>query len=329
MSGLARSIVEMPVLDRRRTDRISIASRGDFVCGRARSVGEMPRGAFPYCFDFIRTRIIYVCDVDARAVQAAPFYYLHLRRTARTLLSVPLAHGPIRRVRPAHDPVFVFSPGRCGSTLVSRILFEAGIPSVSEVDFFTQMSSVFWSNPHNPLREPFRRAMWDLTSDLTADLAGVPVVKLRAECCRAPELFVRDPAARSLVMFRSFESWARSTARAFNAGPRKAVKKYLRALSCYAFLERNSACHLLRYEDLVADPLAACERLARFLNVSIPVEAVLRAKQGDSQDGTPLEPGLRRPSDGREARFDATMRLWRSRRLVSARARLDVRNVWD
>jgi hypothetical protein len=313
-----RAVIQVPVIQSRRTDRIAIAQANDFVRGKASPSRGGAADAVPYCFDFLRARTIYVRGVNVRALQEAPFYYLYLRRNARSILSVPLEHGPLSGAA-GGDPVFLFSPGRCGSTLLSRILFHAGIAAVSEPDFYTQMSTAFWSSRLNPLRAPFAGAMWAMTADLCAVLGASPVVKLRAESCRAPDLFLRDRHAHTLVMLRPFEDWARSTARVFVPGPGKAVRKYMRALCSFAYLRANSRCHMVRYEGLMSDPEAECAALGAFLGSPIAMDAVRRAMAADAQNDTPLE---QRSLPGWEAKFDAAMRLWRSPRLVTARARL-------
>lgn len=308
------------------SNSIALASADDFVTKQRSGENELPQTALPYCFDFLHRRAIYVSGADVGAAQQAPFYYLYLRRHAQNLLSVPIELGSIAKRRPAYDPIFLFSPGRCGSTLLSRVLFEAGIRSVSEPDFYTQMASYFWSSRFNPARGPFVDAMWNLSGDLSAALGGVPVVKLRAECAKAPELFIRNPEARSLVMFRGFEAWARSTTRVFGASSGKTVRKYLTALRCYAALRNRSLCHALRYEDWLTDPAGSADALGRFLGAPIPPGAVSRAGGTNSQDGTPLEG---RSRVAWQAKFDGALRLWYSPRLVSARRRLDIPNVWD
>jgi hypothetical protein len=277
----------------------------------------------PYCIDFRSGRALYAVGAEPHAVQAAPFYYLYLRRHAAGLISVPIEQGALTRSTLSGTPVFMFSPGRCGSTLLSRVLAEAGVTSVSEPDFYTQAAAPFWSSPLNPVRGAVRKAMWSMTDDLTAALGGAPVVKLRAECARAPEIFVRGPGARTLVMFRGFEDWARSTARTFGAPPGKAVRKYHAALTCSARLSLISTCRVLRYEDWVANPAGAASDLAQFLSVTIPDGAIAKATAAHYQEPVPG-----RPFPRWEAKFDATMRLWRSPRLVSARERLEIPNVW-
>lgn len=209
---------------------------------------------------------------------------------------------------------------------MSRVLFEAGVPSVSEPDYYTQLASWFWSRRSNPLRGPFERAMWAMSDDLCTVLGGTPVVKLRAECARAPQLFLRGYSSRAIVLFRRFESWSRSTAQVFGASPGKAVRKYMTVLRCYAYLLRYSRCHVMRYEDWLSDPATAASALGTFLGRSLSPEAAVRAGQTHSQAGTPLI-GRFRP--GWEAKWAGAMRLWDSPRLVSARQRLEIPNLWD
>jgi hypothetical protein len=162
-------------------------------------------------------------------------------------------------------------------------------------------------------------------SDLCIALGSAPAVaKLRAESCRAPQMLVRDEERRTLFMTRGFEAWARSTIRAFRNPPGKTAGKYLQALRGYAWLKRNTTAHLIRYEDLLADPAGATAALGTFLGHPIPADLARATMTEDSQGGTPLEQGARPDLPGWERRFDATMALWNSARLKKARDRLDV-----
>jgi hypothetical protein len=280
-------------------------------------------GLLPYCLDFLRLRAIYVGGVDAKAAQAAPFYYLYLRRNAKRVVSVPWEHGALVGGR---APIFLFSPGRCGSTLLSRILSGAGIANVSEPDFFTQATTAIAASPFNPLRPAIGAVGAAMGADLAAalDPAQSPVVKLRAESCRAPQLLVQPSERRTIFMTRRFEAWARSNGRAFRNAPGKSVRKYLTALSGYAWLKANSACHVVHYENLLAEPLQDTAALARFLGRGIAGSVVASVMKEDSQQDTPLMRGARPDLPGWERRFDATMALWNSARVRRARMALGV-----
>jgi hypothetical protein len=278
-------------------------------------------------------RSLYVADPDLKDTAAAPFYYLHLRRTARVIVSAPWEGGQILPVRESGPPILVFSPGRVGSTLLSAILFEAGIANVSEPDFYTQATRAFAASQLNPLRASMRRAVLNLGRDLASAFAGEgPVVaKLRAECCRAPWLILEEGRPKTIFMTRRFEPWARSTARVFRAGPRRAVAKYLQSLQALDWLQRHTQCHLLLYDSLLADVGAACTELGRFLGRDIAPEAVKRALARDSQEGTPLELGARPERADAQETLAETLKLWGSDRIVRVRASLPLfeGEAWD
>jgi hypothetical protein len=320
-----RGILVADVRAARRTDRISISAPGDFVLGATTTADRAPPALLPYCLDLLRRRALYVGGVDPQGAQHAPFYYLFLRREARSVVSIPWEAGPLA-AGAARAPIFLFSPGRCGSTLLSRILSAAGSANVSEPDFYTQATSAFGASPFNPLRAQMQQAIANMGSDLGAalDPAQAPVVKLRAESCRAPQLLLQPRERRTLYLTRGFESWARSNVRAFRNPPRKSVGKYLRAMTCYAYLKKAGDCHLLRYEDLTAAPLTVTAGLAQFLGRGIAAASVLATMKEDSQDGTPLEQGARPDLPGWERRLDDTMALWNSATLKRARDRLGV-----
>lgn len=320
-----RHILCTDVLGARRTGRISIATVSDFTLGRPRAIVHAEAASqmlLPYCVDFLRRRAIYVGGVDAAQAQQAAFYYLHLRRSARTAVMIPWETTPIYRDE-SRAPILLFSPGRCGSTLVSSILVEAGIANVSEADFYTQATSEFSSSALNPFRRGMRDAVLDMGRDLCAALsgAGPVVVKLRAEACRAPALIVDPRERRALFVTRDFESWARSTIRAFRNGPRKAVRKYLTALACRDYLQRHCECLLLRYEELTNAPEGARRALEQFLRVEIPSAALVRAMNKDSQEGTPLARGARGDTPGADDRLEKTLALWNSDKVKRIRGR--------
>jgi hypothetical protein len=324
---MARRIRRSEIRAARRMDRISIAAPRDFSLARSDvATADESRAAMllPYCLDFSRRRAIYVGGVQPRDAQQAPFYYLYLRRTASSVFSVPWESGPLH-ARETRTPVFLFSPGRCGSTLLGHILFESGIGNVSEPDFYTQATSQFFASAFNPLRSSMRRTLLNMGHDLCAALSasGPVVAKLRAESCRAPGLLIAPAEKRTIFMKRGFESWARSTGRAFRNGPRKMVGKYLTALGCYENLRQCSDCLLLHYEDLIADPSGTGRKLGQFLSATISSDAVTAAMKKDSQEGTPLAQGARGDTPGGEARLEKTLALWNSDKVKRLRSRFD------
>lgn len=286
-------------------DTIGVSALSDFITGPYRSV-KKPRGqlAFPCIIDVARGRTLYVPGLDAHKLREASFANRYAKLEAKSVLSVPWEVGPINRPAIMTEPIYVFSSGRCGSTLLHKILIAAGIHGVSEPDIATALISpvYFKRRLARPLlRWVTRNYVRDLVSALGED-NGPFVIKLRSQFCRAAEPLLKDTRERrTIFMTRDFESWSRSVAQLFRLSPGTLVLEYRRSLRCYAYLCQTSNCHFLRYEDLIAQPRQEMARLSEFLGRDIPAAAVDAAMAVGSQQGTRLE----RPSEQGLARWDA------------------------
>lgn len=96
-----------------------------------------------YCVDPENDRVLFVETNDPESVDRAAFYYQAQVQYATGLVSMSTSEFHAIAARTAEPPkglIFVHSVGRCGSTLLSKVL--AGIPSLhslSEPDDLTQM----------------------------------------------------------------------------------------------------------------------------------------------------------------------------------------------
>lgn len=322
------TIFRAEVRERRNTDSVVCASANDFVVADLRPSSAAEASAdrvLPYCFDIPNRRSIYAGVPERDEIFAAPFYYLEIRRRARRVYSVPWSLGPLFPAAVPVAPVFVFSVGRCGTTLLSRILHEAGIPSASEPDFYTQFTAgaLFENNPQFYGTE-VKAALAHLTCDLAqccssdaaarADRPLTPVIKLRSESCFITRFLVSmfPPPHRAIFMYRDFEPWARSTLRNFDYPPRQVLSKYLSGLKSLTALDKLGACHVLHYERLLAEPDAVCAALGDFLGYDISRAAIGRALAGDAQDGTPLARGAHAGAPDLAEKLAQTLALWQA-----------------
>jgi hypothetical protein len=102
---------------------------------------EQYKSIVPYCVDFNTRENLYIGNVNIEKSLEAPFLYQYLRETASSLIKVPWKNGPIfTDLTKLQMPRFIFSPGRCGSTLVGKIALAAGGVSLSEPDYYSQLS---------------------------------------------------------------------------------------------------------------------------------------------------------------------------------------------
>jgi hypothetical protein len=269
----------------------------------------------PYCLDIANRRSCYVRAGGVKALVAAKFQYVHLRERATRIASVPWERGPLHRAQ-APAPLFLFSIGRCGSTLLAEAFRAGGLVSLSEPDFYTQAVAGYVSRRGADRLQALSKALRVLTHDLLGICGpgsqSPAAIKLRAECCGAPQLIVQAEGMRSPTLFlvREFAPWAASMQRATTLSPERLVARYLEGIRCLAWLRRNTDCHLLLYEDLVSDPQNAIGAVASALDLELDPRRMKVAFKRDAQLGSPLSRKAvgERPLDTQ--RHAAALALW-------------------
>ncbi|MBZ0298512.1 MAG: sulfotransferase [Anaerolineae bacterium] len=156
---------------------------------------------------------------DFRLIDA-PFYYMAQYQQARRLAVLP--YEALIRLGEARGPIphliFIYSIGRCGSTLLSNI-FNAveGIVSLSEPDVY---SNLLWQRESDGSRDA---ELIELARACTRLLCKPPasgtnpntyVIKFRNWMIRMGDLLAAAlPEAHNLFLYRSAVSWMASFAR--------------------------------------------------------------------------------------------------------------------
>jgi hypothetical protein len=135
-----------PIEGRRRSGTHAVASPGDFALGPGETIEAGTVVAEPgwslYCIDRGRRAAVFVELPPEVDLAAATFVYdTQFQRAGRVAL-VPLAglEDLASRVEAPEHAFFIFSIGRCGSTLVNKALNRVdGVWCLSEPDVFTQL----------------------------------------------------------------------------------------------------------------------------------------------------------------------------------------------
>jgi hypothetical protein len=291
----------------------------DFAVGPFRVVSRGSpdiNGAFPCVIDVQNARTLYVTGLERQQILKAPFAHLYARRHAKTVLSVPWEAGSINRPRVRTDPIYVFSSGRCGSTLLHNILLAANIPSVSEPGIAAGLISPAYGR-HRLTRPLLRWATKCFIRDVMSALGSVDdglVIKLPSQSCGAVRPLVNGSRERRTVfMFRQFGPWAKSVTNTFSkVNPYYLVTEYTRAVDCYAYLMQRTRCHAIRFEDLLENPYKICGELAEFLNREIPAASAKAAMSVHSQAGTRLEKASEKGRARWEEIREETLALWKA-----------------
>ncbi len=209
-----------------RDHQIGIVSPHDFVVEQGEPISSAevladPRFTF-YCFDPGNKAALFVEGRDPAATDRAPFYYQGQIDQAEGLVSMPLDefHRVAKQIPPppAHL-IFVHSVGRCGSTLMSKVLQAVpGVHSLSEPDDLTQL--VLLRTTREASEEWVRAALASSIRWRCKVRTGVPArfvaIKPRSEVMVLGDLLGElYPEARHFFLYRNAVAWMRTIYRTF------------------------------------------------------------------------------------------------------------------
>lgn len=184
----------------------------DFRQVWARASGRLT----PYCFDATKERVVFVETREpVDLTEDHPFFYEAQRRHAGMLYAVPYEEvvalaAEVQAAWRDTPIVFLHSTGRCGSTLLCRLLGDAAATvSVSEPDFYSQL--VVLADGADPAKARQLAAVTAACTRLlvaqlreTHPAAQSVVIKLRGMAVFAADLMARDlPEARNLFLYRN------------------------------------------------------------------------------------------------------------------------------
>jgi hypothetical protein len=270
-----------------------VASPCDFVLSlRATSeIPFLPAGALPYCADVAHERVLFTCHPkeDCARMFGAPFLYLEQWRGAGSLLSVPFERLDELGLVPAEArPVFIFSPGRCATTLIAALLTGVGMACASEPDMFTQLAC-FPAEHRRALQQRTDAELASLCVAAIARILGPDVfIKLRSQSNVRP-LLLQDAAkgSRAVFVLRRAAPWALSRHRAFNEPPGRLADILYEAIAAFDALDKSGTpLSLLWHETIVSDPVSALRVCAP--NLSLDTSKIASVMANDSQKGTAL-----------------------------------------
>ncbi len=245
----------------------------------------------PYCLNFDTGTILFSAAIDPKQAMEAEFHYAYLRERTRFFVELP---GPsIRLPQSAALPksLLLFSPGRCGSTLLAKVIRALGGVCISEPDFYSQAAlhalpagSLGTNDRHLlEIARKFLVSLWMRSTDSV-------VMKMRSHANYAPMALLpegEDPR-KTLFLMRPFEPWCESRMRAFDNDLQDNFRIYAAALKALRQLQQQTHCLLLDFDEINGPSLEWARRLAAFLDHDFNEEAVRRVMSEDSQAGTPL-----------------------------------------
>jgi len=249
----------------------------------------------PYCLDLEHTLLINATGIDPFQAAKATFHYSYLRANANGFLCVPVEKIPKKIQRNNVAPFLLFSPGRCGSTLLTKILAGMGVISISEPDFYSQVAHYVTLgrktlNEIRPALDLLRYASTLLLQPFSQALPGKVLIKFRSDVNRAPGIIVASftHQPKTIFLTRGFGAWCESRRRAFSNSLEQNLQIYTRALLTLKFLLKHTDCLVIHYEDFLTNQDAVYSKLTSFFEVTANYEVFAAIIKEDSQAGTAL-----------------------------------------
>ncbi|MBV1880150.1 MAG: hypothetical protein KUG82_00855 [Pseudomonadales bacterium] len=231
---------EFAIKSRRKLAIASIVAPSDFKLRALRAVGlteyiDQHVGRLtPYCIDLPRREVLLVeTSREVDLLTCKPFLYegqrLHGNKIIRASFdelhqavsqgrALFLNQGQLsqqqvddkQQIDGQFDALlFLFSTGRCGSTLLGQLLGDcAGVVTVSEPDYFTQLPFLV-QRQSTEVIEALQSVTYDLSVLLLAYVrvrypTGKVVLKLRSQCNESAEMIQAIfPNARKLFLYRN------------------------------------------------------------------------------------------------------------------------------
>jgi hypothetical protein len=170
-----------------------------------------------YCFDPKNDAVLFVESGDPEAVDRSPFYYQGQIQTAVGLVSMPLEifHRIAQEIPlPPKGLIFVHSVGRCGSTLISKVLQAVpSVHSLSEPDDLTQIALELNShrNTTGQVTELMRSSIRWRCKSRRGPSPSFVAIKPRSEVMTLVEQFGElFPSAKHFFLYRNALSWLKT-----------------------------------------------------------------------------------------------------------------------
>lgn len=178
-------------------------------------------GWHPYCLDDANRRMIFTKIDPEIDMSREVFMYMRQFSDAEQLLAIPYDKLPelAAQVKMPETLVFIFSIGRCGTTLLNQIFNEIeGAYSLSEPDIPTVL---FHMRAQAPQREEEYKMLIETSTCLQIHATAqnhIPIfgMKFRSQATGLVDLYNQTfPDAKNIFMYRNTGNWMASFYRMF------------------------------------------------------------------------------------------------------------------
>lgn len=284
------------IASRRKGNLSAPAAPSDFVLEKGSLGADAIKKLIftPYAVDTASAQVLEVGMPAVPVKRPRAFFYLDQYEEAQALRSLPIleyAAVDPEQLGNGEGHVFVFSVGRAGSTLFSRILMTRGIVSISEPDVLLHLSQRKLVKMLPLASGDWPRVYANALLRLQAAHGGIGpfAIKYRAQSSNwyhVSQLRALFPAAHFVFLFRDPTQWSISFAKKF--GFKAATMQWLfteNLKTCKALLNGGARVSVIDYDRMVSDPGAVLDKIAPDRGEATSDASLKSVMKEDSQHG--------------------------------------------
>jgi hypothetical protein len=312
-TGLLDSLRLHSIVSREKVD-FATAQCSDFVLGGEINVEQFDKKKYtPYQYCYKSKRFFFV-DTSLSSCKE-PFFYQSQFKNAREVITIPF--GAMNKVyglpRPDLKPTLVLSIGRCGSTLFSKLMAEAGFFSFSEPDIFT---GAVEQQKRPIVTDVFRYSVQALIS-----FADIPdsemAIKFRSYCnVIIKRIHNAFPNGRYVFIVRNIRDWSASFISKFNWSKEQLLYELLAGVKCLKYLKKKDIPYsIIWYEDFCSSPKKVFELISAGRVCYEDVEdRLVKVASIDSQLGSGIK--VTQNADNISWRVNEFLKEWEKKRPI-------------
>jgi hypothetical protein len=287
----------------------NVVSPNDFVLDCKEEIEAIPDNIIPYCYNPSTDEI--VCTITENPLNH-PFIYQAQREQSSSLITIPLES---LRVNKELSAMFIFSPGRCGSTLMSKVLQAENLASVSEPDFYRQIAFQFSKKEIDA--EKAGKIINICTNLLTKTIgANSLIIKLHMQCNIAPLLIANSfKKVKIVFLFRELFSWYASWKKIISSiTPIQAIHILKQSLFALEKLSKFHKIQVCSYEEMTNSPENFFLEFLKSVNPNISTlnEKFYNVLKTDSQKDSAVSKLKQESLNVEKEEIDQLTKLWES-----------------
>lgn len=239
----------------------------------------------PYAAQPAKGLISYV-DVPYEKFKNEPFMYVSQYENAEIFVTASAGQILSDQIKGRNfKPALIFSMGRCGSTLSANLCKAFDVATFSECEALRGLTSL--PDAAIPVAElnTVRAVIGSLCIHAKEDQVAI---KMRSQNNASPRHFLEAcPESRIIFMTRALRPWAASYVNSFNWSAEQIFENLTHSYDALRYFDSvDRLTEVVRYEDMVADPVGETERMLGISANTRIKDVVTDVMKNDSQKGT-------------------------------------------